>query len=119
MKARLDGIYSPDLVSEYGELPEEPEDCWIIIHADIGPDNDPGADRFTCYVTTPKFLAGIIKYDRFQLYRGLLVVNEFDWEVVEEAINSVCLEVEGDSWSEIVTQLSRFFSMNMSRPIFQ
>lgn len=81
----------------------------FIVHADIRMDGGEGVVSFTLYVTTPNFLARSIKTDRFQLGRGLLVVNEFDWEVVEEAVNSICQEVEADTWLEMASQLSRCF----------
>lgn len=109
MKAKLDGIYSPDLPSGYGELPDDPRDCWVVIHADIGTDCGLGMDCFTLYVTTPIFLERSIRVDLFQTGRGLLIVNEFDWGVVEDAISSVCLEIEAETWQAIVSQLSMSF----------
>ena len=109
MKAKLDGIYSPDLPSGYDEMPENPKDCWVIIHADIGVEGGQGMDCFTMYVTTPEFLSKSVRNDRYQLGRGLLILHEFDWELVEQAINSVCSEIEADSWVDMENKLSKSF----------
>ena len=51
MKAYLDSFFSGDLPSGQ-ELPEDPENCWIVIQADIGSYGESGADTFTFYVCT-------------------------------------------------------------------
>lgn len=109
MRVKLKGIYSPNLPSGYGELPDDPRDCWIVIHADIGVDNEPGSDCFILYVTTPRFLAKSIITERFQVGRGLLIVDEFDWDVVIDAVDSVCMKSGAGLWSDAVNQLSRSF----------
>ena len=109
VKAKLDGIFSPDLPSGYSELPECPDNCWIIVHADIGlDDGNNAADCFTFYVSTPKYLSQILTEGYYQAGRALVIVNEFDWFVVEEAIGDICSKVVGDSWEKIAEQLSKY-----------
>lgn len=109
MKARLDGIYSPDLPAGYGELPPNPANCWVVVQADIGSVGGRGADCFTMYVTTPQFLEGCLDKASHQMGRGLIVVAEFDWDVVENAVKETCATVEGESWAELAEKLSRYF----------
>ncbi len=109
MKARLDGIYSPDLPSGHAELPANPANCWVVVQADIGVEGESGADCFTMYVTTPQFLDGCLNQVRHQLGRGLVIVAEFDWDVVEQAVKEVCCSVEGECWTELAEKLSRYF----------
>lgn len=109
MKARLDGIYSPDLPSGHGELPPDPGNCWIVVQADIGSDTGRGADCFTMYVTTPKFLEGSVDVGAHQLGRGLMIVSQFDWNVIEEAVSLVCASVQADTWGEVAATLSKYF----------
>lgn len=109
MKARLDGIYSPDLPSGYGELPANPSNCWVVVQADIGSVGSLGADCFTMYVTTPLFLEGCVNQAGHQMGRGLIVVPEFDWDVVEQAILETCAALEGENWAELAEKLSRYF----------
>lgn len=61
------------------------------------------------YVTTPQFLEGCIAKAGHQMGRGLLIVSEFDWDVVERAVKKACSAVEGESWTEVAEKLSRFF----------
>lgn len=116
MKIKLKGIYSPNLPSGYGELPDNPKDCWIVIHADIGVEDELGADCFILYVTTPLFLIKSITTEQFQLGRGLLIVDKFDWDVILDAIDTVCAKAEADSWSDVVSQLSRSFFYEYDEP---
>jgi hypothetical protein len=109
IKAKLDGIYSPELASGRGELPSEVTNCWVAMHADIGADNERGTDTFTFYVTTPRFLEDSLKSETVQLGRGLVIVNEFDWGVVESAVASICDSVRAESWEEAAVLLSRSF----------
>lgn len=109
MKTRLDGLYSPDLPSGYGELPADPANCWIVVQADIGSEGGRGADCFTIYVTTPKFLESCIDDPSYQLGRGLLIVSQFNWDVVETAVSEVCSAVEGSTWEEVAEKLSHYF----------
>ena len=109
MKPTLVGIYSSDLPEGPVRLPDDASDCWVVMQADIGSDAEPGADAFTFHVTTPKFLARSLETDGHQLGRGLVVVPEFDWQVVEAAVLGICAHIEADSWSELVGLLSRHF----------
>lgn len=40
-------------------LPADPACCWVVVQADIGSEDGAGADCFTMYVTTPKFLDSV------------------------------------------------------------
>ena len=35
-------------------------------------------------------------------------MERWDWEVVERAINDLCVRTEGDDWNQVATKLSRF-----------
>lgn len=109
MKAKFNGMYSSDLPAGFGELPTDPANCWVIVQFDIGSDEEPGADCFTAYVTTPKFLSQCLTQEKCQMGRGIIIVKEFTWELVELAVKEVCLDVVGDTWQELVAKLSRFF----------
>lgn len=109
MNVRLHELYSPDLPAGYGQMPPDPDCCWIRVHADIGSESGTGADCFTVYVTTPAFLANSLVGEKYQLGRGLLLVAKFDWDVVEEAVRAVCGSVSGTEWRDLAAQLSRHF----------
>jgi hypothetical protein len=109
MKIKLDGIYSSNLPSGYEELPKDPKNCWIMIHADIGPDDSSGCfDCFTFYVCTPKFLKESLGEYFYQIGRALIIVPEFNWMLVEKIIESICAKVKGNNWEEIADELCKY-----------
>lgn len=79
------------------------------MQADIGYEGGEGADNFTFYVTTPAFLQRILDTEAYQLGRGLVVVKQFDWKVVEDFAKRLCADVRGESWELIAEVLSRNF----------
>lgn len=109
MKAKLKGIYSIDLPEGQPSLPEDPENCWIVLQADIGlDDGTQAADTFTFYICTPKKLSAIVKEEKHQLGRHLIIVDQFDWELLESTIVKICDEATGENWEEIAEQISRY-----------
>lgn len=106
MKAVLQGCWSSDIPEGEPTLPQNPECCWIPVVAEIGTDTVGGADSFTFYVTTPVFLTKLLNTDRVQLGHGLIVMNEFDWGDLYEAVQSIIDKCEADSWEEIVGKIS-------------
>lgn len=109
MKIKLDGIYSPDLPSGYAELPDEPENCWVVINADIGlDDGNSSTDCFTFYITTPQYLGGSLSEVKHQFGCGLIILESFDWFVVESAIMDLCAKIKVKSWDHAVQELSRY-----------
>lgn len=109
MRAELKTLYSSSLPSGETELPVERQDFWVIMKADIGTVGAEGADCFTFYVTSPNFLSKSIAHDECQIGRGLLILNEFDWDQVERAVTTICAQAEGDTWEQIAAYLSRYF----------
>jgi len=87
-------------------MPADPSNCWVVMHADIGIENESGADCFTLYVTTPNFLMNASPYT---LGRGLIIVPEFNWDVIENAIRDICHASKEKSWLDFVKKLSRHF----------
>lgn len=102
------GLYSPDLNLGPPQLPEDPEDCWIVMYADLGLEREEGADTFTFYVCTPRRLNVFVSEHGYELGRGLIIVKEFDWSTVRVAIDRICMACAGPSWEEIVDKLSRY-----------
>lgn len=109
MKIRFDGIYSPQLPAGESEIPNDPYDCWIMLHCDIGLEGSEGCNRFTAYVTTPKFLAGKLLDSKFVSCRSVLVVEYFDWTLIEECIRSICSRISVNNWQDAVVELSQYF----------
>lgn len=109
IEVKLQGpIYSLELSNGPPQLPPDPKDCWIVVYADIGQEGSRGADTFTFYVCTLKKLVTIVRKKRYELQRHLLIVERFDWGLVESAILSICERATGETWDEVATQIGRY-----------
>lgn len=107
MKPNLRGLSSIDL-PDGASLPDDPADCWVVVTASIGVAGDEGSDDFTFYISTPRRLERIVA-DESQLWgRHLLIVEQFDWALVRNAIEKICNEITGDTWDAIASRLSRY-----------
>ena len=109
MKAYLNGsIYSIDLPSGPPEMPKDPYDCWIVIQADIGVAGKEGADIFTFYVCTAKRVNSILQNEDFLLGHHLILVEKFDWQVVENAIKNILNNLEANTWEQLAIKLNEY-----------
>ena len=108
MKAYLEGIYSIDLPSGPPEMPSNPYDCWIVIQAEIGVEGHSGADTFTFYVCTVKKLRDILSMDNVEFGRHLILVENFDWAIVENAIKGILDELEADTWDQLAAKIHEY-----------
>jgi len=110
MKAKFDGIYSIDLPGGPPELPSDPSNCWVVIQADIGHEGGEGADIFTFYVCTISALEDQLKVKGCELGRHLIILERFDWELVEKAICDICANASGETWEDIAHFIARYGS---------
>jgi hypothetical protein len=107
MKPILKVLSSVDL-PDGASLPPDPTDCWVVVTASIGVAGDEASDNFTLYVSTPRRLERIVA-DETQLWgRHLLIVEQFDWTTVRNAIEKICDETTGDTWDAIASRLGRY-----------
>ena len=107
MRPELKGLDSSDL-PDGQSLPQNPDNCWIVVTASIGISGEPGADLFVFYVCTLERLRQMTETGGPVSGRHLLIVSRFDWDAVEQAIISICNEVEGDTWEVISRKLAQF-----------
>lgn len=108
MEASLQGLFSVDLPKGPSQMPENPFDCWIPVEAEIGVRGEAGADTFTFYVCTPNRLARSVQRTPYQFGRHLLIVEKFDWSVVESAIQSLLETLTADSWGDLAIRIGRY-----------
>lgn len=109
MQAELRGMVSPTLPLGPDGVLDNPCDCWVVMTAEIGCEGEPGADCFVFYVTTPAFLQRTLGAGPYQLERGRVIVERFDWKAIENLVRQICSNVRGESWDVIVELLSRHF----------
>jgi hypothetical protein len=110
MRAEVKRLWSIDLeLLDARSLPSNPEECCVVMQADIGPVGEEGADTFNFEVCTPSGLAARLDADGRPYWgRGTLVLRSFSWEAVEAALNQYVRSVSGEDWAEVASKLSRF-----------
>lgn len=101
-------LCSIDLPRGKSQLPRDPDDCWILVYANIGMEGSADAETFLFYVCTLKRITRMVHHEGFELGRHLVLLERFDWRRVEEAIGAVCAECTGETWEEIASKLGIF-----------
>lgn len=102
VEPEVKSISSLDL--DHGTLPPDPEKCSVSIDVEIGPRGCNGGDRFSIEVVTPKYLFGTTDT---RWGRGLLIVKEFDWHVVESFVAKLLRHCHGETWKDVATEISK------------
>ena len=101
----LKGLDSYDL-TDGQSLPADPANCSININASVGTADREGADVFAFTFVTPAWLAS--NPDRWTILRHTVVVHEFSWELVEEALNELIDSIEAPDWQGFAEQLASY-----------
>lgn len=98
---KIKSFGSPDL-DEYC-LPPDPDCCQVFIEAEIGPQEDEGAEMFSFCVVTPQYLQkeGVTRWGK-----GLLVVNSFTWQEAENRLTKLLSHCPGQTWGEVARKLN-------------
>lgn len=99
---QLKTLMSPEL--DRPALPDDPENCEVLLEATIGPDSSDAAEIFAFSVVTPAALSG---ETRFRWGRGLLIVPTFSWETVDHALARLLAHCSRPSWAEVAQQLNQ------------
>ncbi|UTW56755.1 Imm8 family immunity protein [Kordiimonas sp. SCSIO 12610] len=107
MKAHLDGIWS-SVIPDGQSQPEDQEDFWADIVAEIGPEHGKGAEMFTFQVCSPKWLEHSLKSNDFIIDKNLIIIEKFDWQLIETAIKKLIARFECDTWEELAKEIDRY-----------
>lgn len=87
-----------------------PRDFSIALTAWLGPDDANGEEMFGLEVCTPGFRGREIDPQKLPIMgRGRMLVERFDPEVIAATIRHLIADLNGDSWHDLGTQLSRYF----------
>jgi Immunity protein 8 len=95
-------IYSPDL--EPPDMPRDPSDCEIAFQAFIGPKEGEGEEAFTFTVVTS---ARLVRESEVRWGRGKLIVPEFEWSTVVQALAQLLANCARPSWNEVAEELNK------------
>lgn len=101
-------LCSIDLPNGLSQLPRNPDDCWILVYADIGMAGSEAVETFLFYVCTLARLSRIVQQEGFEFGRHLIILERFDWKMVERAIASICDASVGETWEEVAMKLGSY-----------
>jgi hypothetical protein len=102
MTPELKGLYSTEL--DRPAIPADPEDCSVVCDAEIGAEDQTGADLFHFTVITRKRIA---KLSGTEWGRGYLIVDRFSWEEIDRALGKLLANCARSSWEEAAAQLNQ------------
>ena len=98
----LRALTSPDLSRD--TLPQDPEDCTVLIEAEIGPQGESGGDVFSfTFITPPALMRDSVA----RWGRGYFIATRFSWETAERAISKLLLHSHRSTWSEVAAELGK------------
>ena len=105
----IKGLWSTDLPNGPPGLPKTPRNCIILLSVDIGLKNESEEDTFDFTVITEEYINNYLKENNGIFFgRGLIIVEEFDWELIERRISKLISGITGDDWKDIAVQISRY-----------
>ena len=90
------------------DKPDDPKEGRILVSAEIGFEGSAGADRFDFHVCSVRWVQKQLQRESHLVGRGLIVVNEFEWKLVENAIRELVERIRVETWDQAATALSRF-----------
>lgn len=108
MKAKLKEIYSLEVDVPLQEFfPEDPNDFGLSVRLMIGLENSTGAESFDILVCTPDWIKHQYEEERSVWGRHMLIVLEYDFDLIKTKIDRYIKSCTGDNWVAIAQQLSR------------
>lgn len=108
MNAELRRLHSPDALDLERFAPATPECFGILVQAMIGPRGRPGEEAFDLVLCTPSWLGEQLLRDNCLWLQDHLLVTKFDYRTLVAAVEGICAQVAGDTWTEVALKLNRF-----------
>ena len=100
-------IRSPDATYRANAL--EYTDVHFQLELEVGEAGTANAETFFLEVATPGALTRAVSEGALISERGLLVLREFSWRALDEALGDILKQCEHYAWSFARDRLQRFF----------
>lgn len=107
MRAVIRRFHSPDADDLETWAPPDPECFGLLVQALVGPLDGEGEESFDFIVCNPEWLRRKGGSDAAVLGRHHLLLFEYDFEKIREAIESVVCSAEGQDWREVAMLIAR------------
>lgn len=90
--------------------PEIPDNFCIWPTLTIAPDDISGGHLFQVAICTPKWLAHRVSQEKICALRHVILLEEFNFELIKQKILEIIQESTRSSWDESVKVLCRHFA---------
>lgn len=107
-RAHLHYLHSPDAFDLRAFAPEDPTNVGIVVQAMIGPDDGAASESFDFLVCTPNWLKAQLRTDGARVGRHHLIVDAFDFAMIEASIRALCDRAAGPDWKSVASYLGRY-----------
>ena len=88
--------------------PVDPQNFELAVQAIIGPMGEKGEEIFYLTVCTPQWLANYVSREKYIFGIHRLIVERYNWDLIEDVVRRLCRRISGKSWQEVTTKLNRF-----------
>lgn len=105
MIPELKRIHSPDIDDLVNYIPETPECFSILIQIMVGPRGEDWEESFDIDVCTPRWIDKNQDKDEVLIARHYLIVIEFNYENIVEAIKKYLMSCSGKNWEEVAVKV--------------
>lgn len=107
VKPVLKRIHYPDLMPGW-ENNFDPEKFCFLAQAMFGPEGEHGEESFSIKICSPGWLMSELDNRNIISGRNLLVMKEFNMELIEAYLKRATSTITEKSWSDVATKLSKF-----------
>lgn len=108
MEAELRRLHSPDAPDVEHYVPIDADDFGLLLQAIIGPKDQIGEESFDFIVCTPNWLQKQVRDRGYLMGRHHLIVSRYDFDLIRDAIRTLCSETKGSDWDAIAEYLGRY-----------
>lgn len=108
-KLTLKGIdFGAEDLNKYA--PEISDNFCVWLTVAIGPENVEGSHLFQVGVCTVTWLTHQLSIKKVYLLRHMILVENFDFELIKKTVHETIEKAERSSWEESVPILCRYFA---------
>lgn len=109
IRLEIRSIGSPDVEFDSWK-PSTNEEIFFLIEIEIGETGVEGADLFQVVVATPEALRARSITGKYTIRdRSTIVVSNYDWKKIKNALEAIIRSCESESWETSTLNLQRYF----------
>ena len=107
MNAELKRLHSPDIDDLKNYQPTDKKKFAFLLQAMIGPEGKEGEESFDIEVCTPQWIEETYGREDIIIRPHQLIVLEYNFERINNAINDFLQSCSGDNWKEVAKKVAR------------